>query len=100
MNLLPGDEVAKRLSRQTYFFTELLMKKAPGFRYPKLDRTAILHGHCHQKALIRMDDEMAVLGKRSMNVENLDSGCCEMAGSFGFNKDKYEVSIPGNPPLP
>jgi Fe-S oxidoreductase len=93
MNLLPGDEVAKRLSRQTYFFTEFLMKKAPGFRYPKLARKAILHGHCHQKALIRMDDEKAVLGKMNMNVENLDSGCCGMAGSFGFDKDKYEVSI-------
>jgi Fe-S oxidoreductase len=93
MNLLPGDEVAKRLSRQTYFFTEFLMKKAPGFRYPKLARKAILHGHCHQKALIRMDDEKAVLGKMNMNVENLDSGCCGMAGSFGFDKDKYEISI-------
>ena len=93
MNLFPGDEVAKRLSRQTYFFSEFLLKKAPQFRYPQLARKVMLHGHCHQKALIRMEDEETVLENMGVDLESLDSGCCGMAGSFGFDKDKYDVSI-------
>jgi FAD/FMN-containing dehydrogenase/Fe-S oxidoreductase len=93
VNLFPGDEVAKRLNRQTYFFSEFLVKKAPHFSYPQLARKAVLHGHCHQKALVRMDDEKTVLKKMGLDVENLDSGCCGMAGSFGFHKDKYDVSL-------
>jgi FAD/FMN-containing dehydrogenase/Fe-S oxidoreductase len=93
MNLFPGDEVAKRLNRQTYFFSEFLLKKAPQFRYPRLARKVMLHGHCHQKALIKMEDEEAVLKNMGVDLESLDSGCCGMAGSFGFDQDKYEVSI-------
>jgi len=93
MNLFPGDEVAKRLSRQTYFFSEFLLKKAPQFRYPQLARKVMLHGHCHQKALIKMEDEEAVLENMGVDLESLDSGCCGMAGSFGFDQDKYDVSI-------
>jgi Fe-S oxidoreductase/FAD/FMN-containing dehydrogenase len=93
MNLFPGDEVAKRLSRQTYFFSEFLLKKAPRFSYPQLTGKAVLHGHCHQKALIRMQNEVTVLKNMGMDVENLDSGCCGMAGSFGFEKEKYDVSL-------
>jgi Fe-S oxidoreductase len=40
-----------------------------------------------------MDDEKTVLKKMGLDVENLDSGCCGMAGSFGFHKDKYDVSL-------
>ena len=69
------------------------MKKAPHFSYPPLAGKAVLHGHCHQKALVRMDDEKTVLKKMGLDVENLDSGCCGMAGSFGFHKDKYDVSL-------
>ncbi len=93
MNLFPGDEVAKRLSRQTYFFSEFLLKKAPQFRYPQLARKVMLHGHCHQKALIKMKDEETVLENMDADLESLDSGCCGMAGSFGFDKHKYDVSI-------
>jgi len=92
VNLFPKDEAAQKLSRQTYFFSEFLLKKAPDFRFPRLERKAILHGHCHQKAIIKTDDEQIVLGKLGLDCQWLDSGCCGMAGSFGFEKDKYEVS--------
>jgi len=92
VNLFPKDETAQKLSRQTYFFSEFLLKKAPDFRFPKLERKAILHGHCHQKAIIKTDDEQIVLRKLGLDCQWLDSGCCGMAGSFGFEKDKYEVS--------
>jgi FAD/FMN-containing dehydrogenase/Fe-S oxidoreductase len=92
VNLFPKDETAQKLSRQTYFFSEFLLKKAPDFQFPKLERKAILHGHCHQKAIIKTDDEQIVLRKLDLDCQWLDSGCCGMAGSFGFEKDKYEVS--------
>lgn len=83
MNLLPGDEVAKRLSCQTYFFSEFLLKKAPKFRYPSLARKVMLHGHCHQKALIKMENEEAALENMGVDLESLDSGCCGTAVFFG-----------------
>ncbi|MDD5579992.1 MAG: FAD-linked oxidase C-terminal domain-containing protein [Methylobacter sp.] len=92
VNLFPDDEDAQKLSRQTYFFSEFLMKKAPNLPFPKLPRKAILHGHCHQKAIIKTDDALNVLKNLGLDCQWLDSGCCGMAGSFGFEKDKYEVS--------
>lgn len=93
MNLFHADEVAKRLSEQTYFFSEFLLNKAPHFPYPKFDRKAILHGHCYQKALVKMKNEETVLKNLGLDLESLDSGCCGMAGSFGFHKEKYDVSV-------
>ncbi len=52
----------------------------------------MLHGHCHHKALVGMQDELSLLQATSAQVNMLDSGCCGMAGPFGFEKDKYEVS--------
>jgi FAD/FMN-containing dehydrogenase/Fe-S oxidoreductase len=93
MNLFPADEVAKRLNKQTYFFSEFLLKKAPQFSYPKFKHKAMLHGHCNQKALVKMENEETVLKNMGLDLESLDSGCCGMAGSFGFEKAKYDVSI-------
>jgi FAD/FMN-containing dehydrogenase/Fe-S oxidoreductase len=92
-NLLPTDEDAKRLSQQTFLLSEFLQKKAPNFQPPKLHRKAVVHGHCHHKSLMKMDDEVGVLKKLELDYELLDSGCCGMAGSFGFEKEKYDVSV-------
>jgi Fe-S oxidoreductase len=92
-NLLPDDEDAKRLSEQTFLLSEFLEKKVESFEPPALAGKALVHGHCHQKALMGMDSDQAMLRKLGMDFELLDSGCCGMAGSFGFEKDHYEVSI-------
>jgi len=52
----------------------------------------LLHGHCHQKALMKMDHEEALLRMLGAELQSPDSGCCGMAGPFGFQKDKFEVS--------
>ena len=92
--LFPDDEDARRLSEQTHVLAELLRRKAPGFRPPPLARAAILQGHCHQKALFTMADEEEILEQMGITLESLDSGCCGMAGSFGFERgDHYDVSI-------
>jgi len=52
----------------------------------------LLHGHCHHKALMNWNDEESLLRKMGVELESLDSGCCGMAGPFGFDKGKYEIS--------
>jgi FAD/FMN-containing dehydrogenase/Fe-S oxidoreductase len=91
-NLLPNDPRAAKLSKQTYLLSEFLVKFAPAYQPPKLTGKIIVHGHCHHRATMNMDDEMAILRRTGAEVKLLDSGCCGMAGPFGFEKDKYEVS--------
>jgi Fe-S oxidoreductase len=56
-NLLAGNLDAKRLQDQTYTLSDFLAQKAPNYRVPKLHRKAMLHGHCHQKALDKLNDK-------------------------------------------
>lgn len=92
-NLFPHDENAKRLSSQTFLLSEFLEKKAQHYQPPKLQRKAVVHGHCHHKAIMKMHDEESVLSKLGLDFHTLDSGCCGMAGAFGFEKDHYDISI-------
>ena len=93
MNLFPMDEDAKRLSANTFILSEFLEKKAPDFRPPKLRRKAIVQKHCHHEHVMKFDAENAVLKKLGLDYELLDSGCCGMAGSFGFEAGHYDVSV-------
>ena len=93
LNLFPNDEDAQRLSRQTYLLSEFFLKEAPDFPLPRLDRHAVLHGHCHQKAISKIADEKALLEKIGLTVDAPETGCCGMAGSFGFEKAHYDVSV-------
>jgi len=92
-NLFPADPRATRLRAQTFLLSEFLENHAPGFRPPQLSKKVLLHGHCHHKALMKMNDEESVLRKVGVDLQLLDSGCCGMAGSFGFEKDNYNVSL-------
>lgn len=90
-NLFPADESAKRLAKQTYMLSEFLEKI--GYNPPPISARAVVHGHCHHTAVMSMNAEKAVLEKLGLDYELLDSGCCGMAGAFGFEKDKYEISL-------
>jgi Fe-S oxidoreductase len=94
-NLLADNRHARQLSQRTFLLDEFLHKFVPDFSPPKLNpsRKAIVHGHCHQKALMGQEAEVEWLKKMGIDAEVLDSGCCGMAGSFGFEKEKYEVSV-------
>ncbi|HEY6085902.1 MAG TPA: FAD-linked oxidase C-terminal domain-containing protein [Nitrospira sp.] len=92
INLFPHDEDAKRLAEQTFTLSEFLEKKVPGYRPPALHRKAVVHGHCHQKAIMKMESEHSLYGKVGLDCEWLDSGCCGMAGSFGFKAEHYQIS--------
>ena len=91
-NLFPNDEDAKRLKSQTFLLSEFLERE--GYRPPSLRRKAIVHAHCHHKAIMKTTDEEKILDKLGLDYELLDAGCCGMAGSFGFEKgEHYEVSM-------
>jgi FAD/FMN-containing dehydrogenase/Fe-S oxidoreductase len=91
-NLFPDDLDARRLSRQAVTLAGFLATRTH-YVPPRLSGRALLHGHCHQKALIGVDAEARVLAATGLDVEVLDAGCCGMAGSFGFERDHYDVSV-------
>ena len=91
-NLFPTDERADRLRSQTFLLSEFLERRAPGYQPPQLSRKVLLHGHCHQKALMKMTDEESLLRKMGVDLQSIDSGCCGMAGPFGFERDKFTIS--------
>jgi Fe-S oxidoreductase len=94
VNLFPNDLNARRLHRQSFLLSEFLNKHAPGYPGKQLERKAIVHGHCHHRAVFGMTDELALLRRAGLDFKLLDSGCCGMAGAFGFEKgDHYEVSV-------
>ncbi len=89
--LMPENDLARRLAAQTFLFSEFLEKRA--VKVPQLRRKAVVHGHCHHKAVIGFGDEEKLLKRIGLEHEILDSGCCGMAGGFGFERGHYEVSV-------
>lgn len=93
-NLFPNNEDAKRLKQQTFTLAEFLKEEAEDFEIPKLNQKILLHGHCHHKAIMGMDEEIWLLQQMGLDYKLLKSGCCGMAGYFGYEKGShYDVSI-------
>jgi Fe-S oxidoreductase len=90
--LFAGEERARRLSGQTLFLTEFLDQVCDVPRLPQ-SAAALVQMHCHQHAVIRPRSEQSVLRKLGIEHEIMASGCCGMAGSFGFETAKYPVSM-------
>jgi FAD/FMN-containing dehydrogenase/Fe-S oxidoreductase len=91
-NLFPNDARAQALSKQVFLLSEFLEQHAKNFPLPKLPRRALIHGHCHHKAIMKMTAEESVLDRMGINFTAPAPGCCGMAGAFGFEKEKYDVS--------
>jgi FAD/FMN-containing dehydrogenase/Fe-S oxidoreductase len=93
-NLFPDDEDAKRLDRATRTFGEFLARDAADWTIPTLGAKALVHLHCHQRATSDTDCDREVLNRLGLDYEVLDSGCCGLAGSFGYEAgERYEVSM-------
>jgi Fe-S oxidoreductase len=94
LELHPNDPRAHRLSQQVWLLADWLAAKAPEFATGRLQGAHILlHGHCHHKAVFGGPaSEIALLRQAGATVEPIQAGCCGMAGPFGFEADKYEVS--------
>jgi Fe-S oxidoreductase len=93
VELFPQNQGARRLCKQTFTLAEFLQKHAPHYELPKLQRTAVLHGHCHEKAVLNFDCEKALLKKMGLDLKCPETGCCGMAGAFGFEKEHLDVSL-------
>jgi len=92
-NLLPNDPDAQRLRQQTFALSEFIAKRAQDYPRNQLNRPALVHGHCHHHAILGFDCEEEILRRLGLEYELPDSGCCGMAGAFGFEKDHYDVSV-------
>jgi FAD/FMN-containing dehydrogenase/Fe-S oxidoreductase len=93
-DILPFDEDAKRLKQQTFTLAEFLDKESKQHHIPELNREAIVHIHCHEKAIIKTVPEENLLEHMKLDYHMLDTGCCGMAGYFGYEKaDHYDVSL-------
>ena len=90
--LLPHDRRAQRLKEQTFLLSEFLDIHAADADLGRLTGTALLHGHCHQKAVLDFGAAQRVLERLGLELEIPDSGCCGMAGPFGFERAHYEVA--------
>ncbi|MGA9510508.1 MAG: FAD-binding and (Fe-S)-binding domain-containing protein [Candidatus Sulfotelmatobacter sp.] len=91
--LMPESREAHRLAESVFTISEFLEKKLPEYQPPRSNRKAIVQGHCHHKAVMRMKEERTLMEKVGLDYKILESGCCGMAGSFGYEKDKYDISI-------
>ncbi len=91
VSLFPNDPDARRLSESFFLLSEFMDRI--DYQPPRLQGRAVVHGHCHHKSVLKMTAELKVLRKLGLDFEVLDSGCCGMAGGFGFEKEHYEVSM-------
>ena len=93
--LLPDDPRAQQVADHAVLFEEFLASRGPlPLVFTDETRRVLLHGHCHQKALVGTGPSMRVLSMpEHYDVHEMDSGCCGMAGSFGYEKEHYALSI-------
>ena len=96
--LLPGYEPAHRVAEQSLLFEEFIARLAEqgelSLDLIRAEQSVLLHGHCHQKALAGTASAKRVLSlPQGYRVQEIDSGCCGMAGSFGYEKEHYDISI-------
>ena len=98
VDLVRTDE-ARQVARSSFLLEEFLLRERErGLTLPFRNgsgpvRRALLHGHCHQKAMVGTAPTVAALRWAGFEVSEVDSGCCGMAGSFGFEKEHYDISV-------
>lgn len=90
LKLFPDDPRARKLSQNVVLLGDFL--HGHGYKPPKLDIEVLVHAHCHQKSLFGTQGDTALLEQMGARAKVLDSGCCGMAGSFGFNPKHEEIS--------
>jgi Fe-S oxidoreductase len=89
-------DAARLVARQSLLLEEFLVRergRGLELRWAGTGKRALLHGHCHQKALVGTAPTVAALTWAGYEVTEVDSGCCGMAGSFGFEREHYDLSV-------
>jgi len=91
--LFPSDPDVARLRGLTVTLGECLQRYAPDWRPPRIGRKAVVQVHCHQHAVLGFGADRQLLADAGVDVDVLDSGCCGLAGNFGFEAGHYDVSM-------
>jgi Fe-S oxidoreductase len=92
--LFPGDRRAEMLRESVWLLADFLAARAPGFARDRLrGKQVLIHGHCHHKAVFGgPKKEVELLRQAGADVQMIEAGCCGMAGPFGFEAEKFELS--------
>lgn len=90
LKMFPDDPRAHRLAASTWLLSDFLVVQ--GYRPPVFEVDVLVHAHCHQKSLFGTKGDQALLEQMGARATFLDSGCCGMAGSFGFHPDHIDIS--------
>jgi len=94
--LLPDEPRTQAIAENAFLFEEFFAKLADegslDLEFQEKSRKVLLHGHCQQKALVGTGPSKKTLGAAGCEVEEVDSGCCGMAGSFGYESEHFELS--------
>jgi Fe-S oxidoreductase len=89
-------DAAKKVAENSFLLEEFVVKQQAAGKLTLntngKDKKVLLHGHCHQKSLVGTAPTVAMLRAAGYEVSEVDSGCCGMAGSFGFEKEHYDLS--------
>ncbi len=91
LNLFPNDPRAKVLAERTLMLDRFLLEVLD-WHPPRLQGPVVVHGHCYQKSVLGLSATAELLRRAGAEPEVADSGCCGMAGAFGYETRKYDVS--------
>jgi Fe-S oxidoreductase len=92
VELFPDDQDVLRLRDHTKTLAELLTEHTPGYQPPAIRRKALAQVHCHQHAIMKWDADEKLLKDAGVDVEHMETGCCGLAGDFGFQAGHGEIS--------
>lgn len=91
--VLVRDHRSEQLAENSYLFEEFLQNENPKLGFKSLNHTVLVHGHCHQKSFAQMEYvEQALERVPGLDFNTIDSGCCGMAGAFGYDRETFRVS--------
>ena len=95
-DLVPGEDarvVAQQCMTIDEFLADLLREAPDALHFEAPERPVYVHGHCHQKALVGTRPTLDALQAAGFQVEEIPSGCCGMAGSFGYEMEHFDLSV-------
>jgi Fe-S oxidoreductase len=99
LRLADEKDAAEKLSKnvftiEEFFKNEITKGKIHSGQFSDIQKTIKIHGHCHQKSLSSVEATFAMLNlPKNSSVTIYNSGCCGMAGSFGYEKEHYDISM-------
>jgi Fe-S oxidoreductase len=91
-DLVPGPE-AKAVAENAFLIEEFFQSNGLDLAFPSPPAQVLMHGHCHQKSLVGTEPMVGFVQKTGAGVQVVDSGCCGMAGAFGYEAEHYDISI-------